>query len=337
MNNIEERIESLKANVELSKMVTLDELTVSVSDLDALIAQLEAAQKERDVYANLASDVGDIITLLQNNEWAEHIGKTNVGGLLEYQITRLMNSIADINTKLLTAEAALSAANERIDELELQQIKQNDANSVLSAALDAANEKLKGEQVPVEYQYRYHNHGTGCGEWCRVLTKERYEELQREHAGDNDFVFRMLSTAPQKPVALLDKYVRNEKGQYILDGKCEPRIGFAVGWNAAIKKACFTVEGESAPVKYIVILQRAWCNDSGSGINYHSDLVEFDKRDKAIKHGFELQDSDDFNIGVLTNGALTSFDWMAKPLAETKASLAKIASGIGIEGNADAE
>ncbi|EKN6210263.1 TPA: hypothetical protein RNH74_002393 [Yersinia enterocolitica] len=48
MNNIEERIESLKANVELSKMVTLDELTVSVSDLDALIAQLESAQKERD-------------------------------------------------------------------------------------------------------------------------------------------------------------------------------------------------------------------------------------------------------------------------------------------------
>lgn len=105
----------------------------------------------------------------------------------------------------------------------------------------------------------------------------------------------------------------------------------------AIKAAGFTVEGDPAPVKYIVILQRAWCNDSGSGINYHSDLVEFDKRDKAIKYGFELQDSDDFNIGVLTNGVLTSFDWMAKPLAETKDSLARIASGIGIEGNADAE
>ncbi|MGP2516423.1 hypothetical protein [Yersinia sp. 2545 StPb PI] len=82
--------------------------------IEQLIAQLEGAQKERDVYANLASDVGDIITLLQNNEWAEHIGKTNVGGLLEYQITRLMNSIADINTKLLAAETALSAANEKL-------------------------------------------------------------------------------------------------------------------------------------------------------------------------------------------------------------------------------
>ncbi|MHA3667824.1 hypothetical protein ACX1IQ_04630 [Yersinia enterocolitica] len=115
----------------------------------------------------------------------------------------------------------------------------------LKAELSAANERLKGEQVPVEYQYRYHNHGTGCGEWCRVLTKERYEELQREHAGDNDFVFRMLFTAPQKPVALLDKYVRNEKGQYILDGKCEPRIGFAVGWNAAIRAAGGKVEGNA--------------------------------------------------------------------------------------------
>ncbi|CQJ66253.1 Uncharacterised protein [Yersinia enterocolitica] len=50
---------------------------------------------------------------MQNNEWAEQVGKTNVGGLLEYQITQLVNSIADINTKLLAAEVALSAANEK--------------------------------------------------------------------------------------------------------------------------------------------------------------------------------------------------------------------------------
>lgn len=100
----------------------------------------------------------------------------------------------------------------------------------------------------------------------------------------------------------------------------------------SIRTAGFTVEGEPAPVKYIVILQRAWCNDSGSGIDYHSDLVEFDNRDKAIKHGFKLQDSDDFNIGVLTNGILTSFDWMAKPLAATAAALAQIAENIGVAG-----
>ncbi|MGE4743504.1 hypothetical protein AB8904_21430 [Yersinia enterocolitica] len=48
-----------------------------------------------------------------------------------------------------------------------------------------------------------------------------------------------------KPVVLLEKYVRNEKGQYILDGKCEPRIGFAVGWNAAIRAAGGKVEGNA--------------------------------------------------------------------------------------------
>ncbi|ENG6270354.1 hypothetical protein ABU553_004347 [Yersinia enterocolitica] len=114
MNNIEQIIVRLKTRVALAELIGPDEMIVSASDWSALIAQLESAQKERDVYAKLASDVGDIITLLQNNEWAEHIGKTNVGGLLEYQITRLMNSIADINTKLLAAEAALSAANEKL-------------------------------------------------------------------------------------------------------------------------------------------------------------------------------------------------------------------------------
>ncbi|HHL2708976.1 TPA: hypothetical protein ACQ39K_000462 [Yersinia enterocolitica] len=48
MNNLEERIENLKANIALSELIGPDELTVTVSDLSALIAQLEATQKERD-------------------------------------------------------------------------------------------------------------------------------------------------------------------------------------------------------------------------------------------------------------------------------------------------
>ncbi|WP_319940332.1 antitoxin [Xenorhabdus littoralis] len=62
--------------------------------------------------------------------------------------------------------------------------------------------------------------------------------------------------------------------------------------------------------KYIVIIQRAWCNDSGIGIIYSSDQIEFDKRDQAIGHGFKLSGSDDFNIGVLVNDSLVSIDWM---------------------------
>ncbi|SXT02727.1 Uncharacterised protein [Klebsiella pneumoniae] len=37
---------------------------------------------------------------------------------------------------------------------------------------------------------------------------------------------------------------------------------------------------------YIVILQYLWCNETGGGIEYTSDCVKFDKRDKAIRHGF---------------------------------------------------
>ncbi|MHA3368880.1 hypothetical protein [Yersinia enterocolitica] len=128
-----------------------------------LIAQLEAAQKERDEF-RLA---------FQQNEQAKQ-------------------ELFAQKDLLITANLNISRRAEKAE-----------------AELSAANEKLKGEQVPVEYQYRYHNHGTGCGEWCRVLTKERYEELQREHAGDNDFVFRMLFTAPQKPINIDASVIRD--------------------------------------------------------------------------------------------------------------------------------
>lgn len=234
----------------------LDDERRKSSANQALLAKLEAAEKERDVYANLASDVGDIITLLQNNEWAEHVGKTNVGGLLEHQITRLMNSIADINTKLSAAEARLL----------VPWIK-------------------RSEQMPEPKDKR---------RVC-VFTPHTSADLRYRLVPAN--LFKAVCTS-----ATHWHYVNDPVG------------------------------GGPALVKYIVILQSAWCNDSGSGISYDSDLVQFDKRDTAITWGFRLRDSDDFNIGVLTNGALTSFDWMAKPLAATAAALAQIAENIGVAG-----
>lgn len=85
-----------------------------ISREQALIAQLEAAQKERGVYAAIYEDVGAIITLLQGNEWAEHVAKTNMGGALEHEITRLINSITGLRDRAEAAEAALSAANEKL-------------------------------------------------------------------------------------------------------------------------------------------------------------------------------------------------------------------------------
>lgn len=60
--------------------------------------------------------------------------------------------------------------------------------------------------------------------------------------------------------------------------------------------------------KFIVIQQRPWCNESGHGINYSSDLEIFDTRKEAVKNGFKITESDDFNIGVIENGRLVSFD-----------------------------
>lgn len=86
--------------------------------------------------------------------------------------------------------------------------------------------------------------------------------------------------------------------------------------------------------QYIVILQRAWCNSGGHGIEYSSDLVRYDSRKEAISQGFRQIDSDDFNIGVIEGGRLISFDWMDKPVGKDGASaetLARIAESIGLE------
>ncbi|MEG8873239.1 antitoxin [Klebsiella pneumoniae] len=82
---------------------------------------------------------------------------------------------------------------------------------------------------------------------------------------------------------------------------------------------------------YIVILQYLWCKETGGGIEYTSDCVKFDKRDKAIRNGFKLRESDEFNIGVIDGGKLISFDWMDKPVGESEDTLAQIAELIGLE------
>lgn len=85
---------------------------------------------------------------------------------------------------------------------------------------------------------------------------------------------------------------------------------------------------------YIVIQQYWWCNEKGHGVEYTTDGVDFDKRDKAIKHGLKTQGSDDFNIGVIENERLVSFDWMNKSIDESAETLAEIAEAIGYEGTA---
>lgn len=56
------------------------------------------------------------------------------------------------------------------------------------------------EAEPAEKQYYYHNHGTGSGQWTKVESMECFEQMKATHAGDNDFSFRDLYTAPPVPV-----------------------------------------------------------------------------------------------------------------------------------------
>lgn len=81
---------------------------------------------------------------------------------------------------------------------------------------------------------------------------------------------------------------------------------------------------------YIVIIRRAWCNEGGHGIEYSSDLIHYETRNGAISHGFRTVGSDDFNIGVIEDGKLISFDWMDKPVGESEDTLAQIAELIGL-------
>jgi len=86
--------------------------------------------------------------------------------------------------------------------------------------------------------------------------------------------------------------------------------------------------------EYIVICQSAWCNANGFGIDYTWDGERFSTRKQAIRHGFKLRESDDFNIGVVTGKRLVSFDWMERPVGEDDLTIATIAQAIDLTSEA---
>ena len=62
--------------------------------------------------------------------------------------------------------------------------------------------------------------------------------------------------------------------------------------------------------EYIVIVSRAWMNETGFGFNHYTDGERFAERADAIRHGFTLNESDDFNVGTVENGRLVAYGWM---------------------------
>jgi hypothetical protein len=82
--------------------------------------------------------------------------------------------------------------------------------------------------------------------------------------------------------------------------------------------------------EYIALAGSMWCNTTGSGVYYGWDGERFSTREAAIAHGFTLDRSDDFNIGVLQDGELVSLDWMDEVVENDPSTLADIEEELGL-------
>lgn len=85
--------------------------------------------------------------------------------------------------------------------------------------------------------------------------------------------------------------------------------------------------------EYMVVCQQIVGGSDHGGFEtiYGCDGRRFRSRERAKAHGFQVRESDDFNIAVLKRGRLVSFDWMDKPVGEDAATLAVIAEQIGVK------
>lgn len=64
-------------------------------------------------------------------------------------------------------------------------------------------------------------------------------------------------------------------------------------------------------MNWIVICQQVIASPGSAwSISYEWDGQRFPTRQAAIKHGWEIRESDDFNVCSLKDNALTGFYWM---------------------------
>ncbi|MFV6308398.1 hypothetical protein ACNPFE_02720 [Klebsiella pneumoniae] len=67
-------------------------------------------------------------------------------------------------------------------------------------------------------------------------------------------LYRHAQPAPVVP----DAYVRDERGRMMLNGVCEPKIGFGTGWNAC-RAAMLKAQPQNAPQNIPEIIPDCWC------------------------------------------------------------------------------
>ncbi|AIN19622.1 hypothetical protein CH54_1418 [Yersinia rochesterensis] len=214
MNNLEEltgkaRIERLKSKFELAKSYGSDQLTVPMPDLEALIAQLEAAQKELDEaivlnkHLDLSIRKGEVVnsSLRERAEKAEAQAESNA---LEIRKLGLQWNRAE------KAEAALSAAQKELFDFHNQEFQQRLANAEHQLYMkDLAIHNIKASR---KAQFR------------KRLAAEAALSAAREKLS--------------KPVVLPEVVVVNISGKYPIE------VMYASKVKTFLKAAGFTVEGE---------------------------------------------------------------------------------------------
>lgn len=85
------------------------------------------------------------------------------------------------------------------------------------------------------------------------------------------------------------------------------------------------------PKEYIVILSQVITNREGRfEIAYLWDGWRFSTPLEARRHGFQVRESDDFNIGVLKNDKVIELRWMDKVFLPDQVDLEEINDGLGL-------
>ncbi len=69
----------------------------------------------------------------------------------------------------------------------------------------------------------------------------------------------------------------------------------------------------------------------GRTVEYSTDFELFTFKPNAIKAGFEVRGSDDFNIGVIEDGKLVRIDWMNEVVDADPTYMAEVSEQIGLE------
>ncbi|ENB6687588.1 hypothetical protein ABEH50_004028 [Yersinia enterocolitica] len=194
--------------------------------IEQLIAQLEAAQKEIHDLKMKLSDAGCLLV-----EWKHRVEKA------EKELGDLLNQ--EFQQRLANAEHQLYMKDLAIHNIKASRKAQFRKRLAAEAALSAANEKLKGEQVPIFLKQ------TGIGvNSCQGSYKE-YVTIEESEYEENPTKHLKLFTAPQKPVVLPEyKFCPAEYQGSLLWSETEVWNKAIDAAKAAIKAAGGKVEGE---------------------------------------------------------------------------------------------